>query len=579
MVYHLECLNPQNRMESPAPLGLANPRVSGLAGKNIGIIWCGKSGGEKFLDIVAGLIARRVPASSTLKFTWGVCPARQIIQKIDTFIYGVGDSGIGAWESISRTIALEKLGKPGVALLCDQLVQNARASAYAQAMPAVRTVSVPAMEYYPARISAKRIRPVAEKVIDAILDALTRPLTEQETSPEPELKPEFPEIIKISASNYELACEKFNALFLKNHWGDGLPLVPPTRNAVSRMLAATTRSPQELIGMLPSPDGLSKLGKVTVEKIAVSAVLAGARPEYLPVIIAAMECLTDRDYSPHVLTSEGSFTIVIAITGPIAKKIDINSGIGLFGHGWRANNTIGRAVRLCLINLGCLWPGEYDMALIGRPSSHTFYVFAENDGYHPWEPYHVTRGYRPQDSCVTVSTVGGHGSIAMKIYGGGTVVPWTADSILKQIIRDVAASRKMFAGYQAGVGSGLDGQPKNYIFILHPEMAGQLKQMGFTGKSLQNFILERTAVRYDDLSRDEIEGLLNRMADSGEVFFGAGAIPRNRIPVFKAALERHGSIPVVVSPHDINIFVSGGISGYTFGMSYLRGAHQTRLIR
>lgn len=137
--------------------------------------------------------------------------------------------------------------------------------------------------------------------------------------------------------------------------------------------------------------------------------MAGARPEYLPVIIAAIKCLAAENTFDHAMSSEGSFTLMILVSGPIAKEIKMNSGVGLLGHGWQANNTIGRAVRLCITNLGHVWPGEIDMALIGRPSSHTFYTFAENIEQSPWESFNEGLGYRREESCVTVSTVAGAG--------------------------------------------------------------------------------------------------------------------------------------------------------------------------
>jgi hypothetical protein len=140
------------------------------------------------------------------------------------------------------------------------------------------------------------------------------------------------------------------------------------------MLAGTKRSPDEVIGRVPYRNGIA-----TVEKIAINAVMAGARPEYFPIIISAMECLAEEGTYTHMMSSEGSFTLMIMVSGPIVREINMNSGVGLLGHGWQANNTIGRAVRLSLINIGYLWPGEIDMALIGRPSSHTFYTFAERN--------------------------------------------------------------------------------------------------------------------------------------------------------------------------------------------------------
>ena len=204
--------------------------------------------------------------------------------------------------------------------------------------------------------------------------------------------------IKITAESYEAALEKFNQLFLDNHWGSGLPLMPPTPERVKWMLTGTKRSPQEVIGTVAP-----KNGKATIEKIAINAAMAGARPEYMPVIIAAMEALTDKSYDLlHVMASTGSFTLQIIVNGPIGEEIGMNSGIGLLGYGFRANNTIGHAIRLSLINMGHLWPAENDMALLGRPSSHTFYVFSENERNNPWEPYHVSLGYKKEESCVTV---------------------------------------------------------------------------------------------------------------------------------------------------------------------------------
>ena len=179
------------------------------------------------------------------------------------------------------------------------------------------------------------------------------------------------------------------------------------------MLTGTSRSPNEVMGTVAP-----KNGTATIEKIAINAVMAGAKPEYLPVIIAAMEGLLDKEYDLlHPQTSTGHFNFVVMFSGPIAKEIDMNSWIGFLGHGWRANNTIGRAVRLSLLNLGHMWPAVNDMALVGRPSSHTLYTFAENEEYSPWEPYHVSQGYKPEDSCVTVSTVGGYGKWAVTTLG------------------------------------------------------------------------------------------------------------------------------------------------------------------
>jgi hypothetical protein len=573
----LICLNPRAEIVVPEKiLGLTVPRVADLRGKRIGLVWCEKRGGENYFDAVQELLRKRFPTATIIRMNWAAGIETKLLDEVDTFIYGVGDSGIGAWESAARTIAIEKLGKPGVVIFGSHLVPNSKASANAQGMPAVRMVTVPSLEYYPNRVSLERIRPVAEKTIDAIIDALTQPLTPEEINPGAKPREKLPRLVKITAESYVHAFEKFNQIYMDNHWGDGLPLVPPTKEAVKLMLTGTRRSLNEVIGTFASPDGLVAIGIATIEKIAINAVMAGAKPEYLPVIIAAIESLVDKKFSPHVFTSEGSFTLLIIVSGPIAKKINMNSGIGLLGHGWQANNTIGRAIRLCLINIGDLWPGEHDLALIGRPSSHTFYVMAESEELNPWQPSHVNSGFKPEESCVTVAAVMGYGSMGLRIYGGGTVLPWSEEEVLHEIIQDVAKDRSMF---QFKPRKGDRAHPQTHVIVLHPEMVTELHRKGFTRQSLRDHIINSTSIPYEDLSREEIKGIRDRIADKSDVFFGSGLIPPDRIPVFEEALKPGGKVPVVLTPQDIHIAVAGGISGYSFGFAYLRGALQTKLIR
>src|SRR4030042_1449428 len=185
-----------------------------------------------------------------------------------------------------------------------------------------------------------------------MIDELTRPLTQEEKNPKLKAPKKADETVKITADDYESALESFNQLYVDSHWGDVLPLIPPTEQAVQRMLLGTKRSPIEVIGLVPYRNGIA-----TVEKIAVNAVMAGAKPEYLPVIISAMEYLTEESTYTHMMSSEGSFSLMIMVSGPLGKEINMNSGVGLLGHGWQAKKSIGRAVRLSLINIGSRGPG------------------------------------------------------------------------------------------------------------------------------------------------------------------------------------------------------------------------------
>ena len=452
-----------------------------------------------------------------------------------------------------------------VYVVTDNFARDAKSSAEDNGMPTIRVATVPSDEFYKRRISLKEVRPVAAGAIGTFIDALTRPLEQGEANPKPK-QMKMARTTKIAGKNYDLALEKFNQLFLDNHWGDGFPLVPPTSERVKWMLTGISRSPDEVIGTVAPKNGIA-----TIEKIAINAVMAGAKPEYLPVIIAAMEGLTDKNYDLlHVMTSTGSFNLAIIVTGPIAKDINMNSGIGFLGHGWRANNTIGRAVRLTLINTGHLWPAENDMALMGRSSSHTFYTFAENDAVNPWKPYHVALGYKAEDSCVTVSTIGSYSGGGPTSYGGGAVTPWTAESILDNIVKDIILDRREWNAFRPGVAVP-SASPSKHILVVHPEFALELNRLGYTQEGVQDYLYGRTSVPYETLSPKEIEAIQGGWTER--------SVPPDRRAVFREALKPDGKVPVLVSPKDVHIIVAGGVPGYSFGMSYFRAAHETKLIR
>ena len=560
----LKCLNPQGVFKVQEPAALA-PRVTSLDGKKIGIFWDGKAGGDNFCIAVEELMNKRFPTAKTIQLGWNdVEPAEKAKQEVDTFISAVGDSGAAGWIWATQVIAMERRGKPGAFVLTDVALWNAKISAKEHGMPGMRIVCIPSIDYFVNRATVDEVRPVAGSVIDRIIEALTKPLTDEEKNPRRESEPKARELVEVKADSYESAVEGFNQLYLDNHWGDGLPLIPPTEEAVKEMLTGTKRSPDEVIGLVPF-----RKGAATIEKIAICAVMAGAKPEYLPVIIAAIEGLTDEKYAlpaysitpfSHMLSSEGSFNLMIMVSGPMGKEINMNCGVGLLAHGWQANNTIGRAVELCVINLGYTWPGEIDMALVGRSSSHTFYTFAENLDESPWEPFNEGLGYRPEDSYVTVSTVAG-----MTLYGGGTVGPWSVQSMLDNMVKDIASSRM--------------GMSK-HVIVVCPETAIVLKRHGFkTKQSLRDYIYENTKVPYETLTNRDMQ----RIRDSidikpGGLYYYERAVAKDFLPKLQESLKPGGKVPMV-NPNDIHLVVAGSVPGYSFGMRYFHTAHQTKLIK
>jgi hypothetical protein len=180
-------------------------------------------------------------------------------------------------------------------------------------------------------------------------------------------------------------------------WSDGLPVVPPTEVRIVRMLAGTTRAPDEIIGPIPP-----NLAPCTVEKVAINAVMAGCKPEYLPVVLAAIEAALDPDFCMHGLLCTTHFAgPMVIVNGPVARAIGMNSSGNALGQGNRANATIGRALQLVIRNVGGGVPGGIDRATLGNPGKYTF-CFAEDETDPVWEPLSVERGVAAGKSAVTL---------------------------------------------------------------------------------------------------------------------------------------------------------------------------------
>jgi thiol-disulfide isomerase/thioredoxin len=180
-------------------------------------------------------------------------------------------------------------------------------------------------------------------------------------------------------------------------WTDGLPVVPPTDVRIIRMLQGTARKPDQIVGEVPP-----NLAPITVEKVAINAVMAGCRPEYMPVILAALEASLDPVFTMHGLLCTTCFSSpIIVVNGPIAAEIGMNSGINCLGQGNRANATIGRALQLIIRNVGGGKPGELDRAVLGGPGKYTF-CFAEDESDPTWTPLSVARGIPAGTNAVTL---------------------------------------------------------------------------------------------------------------------------------------------------------------------------------
>jgi len=277
-------------------------------------------------------------------------------------------------------------------------------------------------------------------------------------------------------------------------WSDGLPLVPPTPERVARMLTGTKRDPNEIVAIVP-PD----LVECTVEKVAVNAVLAGCRPEYLPVVLTAVEAACTDVFNIHGLLATTWFSgPVVIVNGPVARAIGMNSGVNALGQGNRANATIGRALQLVIRNVGGGRPGEVDRATLGQPGKYTF-CFAENEAGSPWEPLHVTRGLAPGTSAVT-------------LFAGEA-----PRGVVDQLSRSADSLANSFAACLRTTAHPKSVIAWDAILVVSPEHARVFREDGWTKQRVIDELTARLQIPGRELIREAggiAEGMPEAFADT-----------------------------------------------------------------
>jgi hypothetical protein len=285
----------------------------------------------------------------------------------------------------------ERLHRPAAVLVNEGFGFDARSAASGKGMPGVRVVP----ETVPCECTVStRIVSGVQGAMDDLVAALTSPLTDEERSPAPR------ETESTTGIVFRGDLREVQQFYYRRGWTDGLPIGPPTEEAVREMLAGTDLPADHVVGRM-----MPRLGRVTVEKIAINAVMAGALPTAMPLLIAGVEALLDPAARFGTFeVSTGSWAPFWIVNGPIREQLRVNGGTGALSPGDIANATIGRAMGLIVKNLGGARKGLEDMGVLGNPGKYTM-VTAENEEANPegWEPLHVQQGFQRDESCVTVS--------------------------------------------------------------------------------------------------------------------------------------------------------------------------------
>jgi hypothetical protein len=409
-------------------------------------------------------------------------------------------------------IYIEGKGKPTATYVFEHFANDAMSAASSKGMPVVRFVPEAIVSECTV---ATTIDTAIRAVFDNVVAALTKPLTAEEKSPQRREPANPPRLV------FKGSLEEVNRFFYQRGWTDGLPIIPPTEDAVAEMLTGTGLPADRLVAKLEP-----RLGKATVERIAVNAVMAGCLPTHLPLLIAGVQALAANPVSGMMAVSTGSFAPFWLVNGPVAKDINVRSTYGATSPGDIANAAIGRAMGLITKNIRGIRKQIEDMGVLGNPGKYSW-VAAEDEENSPWEPFHVSRGFKKEDSTLSL----------MFFQQFQQMMPFGTDD----------------KGILASVLGGLTPlRQGSFALLLSPTNAAALASAGWTKQAVKDYIVEKADIREGYFTHLGLpEGVV---FDPGNVT-GPGAGPK----IF---------YPGPRGPDPVQVFVFGGFGSW---MGFLQG--------
>jgi hypothetical protein len=533
----LTVYNPRGEFEAPRMVS-PSPRLKSLDGKRIGVLKFGTGAGlaEALLPQLESALKKRVGRIDFREWPAFIAPelrearCKEIAEYSDGIIVLLGFTGTSSARTAREAVDLEKLGKPVAFMVTRPFEANARFIARREGLSDISLAVVP-VDSLPLNEEIEQLE-LGEKAADEVIRALTqwRPQPGEETGT-------AERSLIFSGGDYEIARDSMEKYFLQHGWSDGLPLVPPTPGAVSKLLEGVDFPLDHVVGIV-EPGGI----KATVKDIAINAAMAGCLPHYMPVVIAAIEAITDPVFNlREVQCTSCNMAPLLIVSGPaLIRDMNINCGFGTLNPGWRANASIARAVRLIMTNLGHTWPGKNDMKTLGSPFKSVSLI-AENETAlsEAWAPLRVAEGYGLDQATISVMPA----------------MSWQPDIVqpepptVKRIVEYIAKQGKVKHDRLAG-NWGMD----NLVVICGATM-DCIRREGYSRLDFQRALYEAIQIPSSDF--------LNGRDIAELPAFG-------RLPERIRELCESGSdalIPLLAGPGSIRICVTGGAGPY--GISYI----------
>jgi hypothetical protein len=517
----------------------------------VGLFWNGKNHGDVALERTRDALSKYYENITFLDFLGekgGITrfatdeQRERIVQKCDVVVGTTADCGSCTSWLIRDMAAIEKLGVPTVSWVATGFMKDARWSSevFGCVDLAIAEVPYPFTNQDPVSIAQ-----MVDEAIPSVIKALTGETTgevEHASSAIDELNlPSEPEMT--FEGKHLLECsDVMNREFIKGGFSDGMPLIPPTREKVDEMVAASGRSADDIVGVFAPGFGIG-----TVEKIAANAVMAGAPPNAMPVIMAMMECILDPTIGLRTWAmSTGPQAPVVMVSGPIAKEIGMNSGVCALGPGSisAVNVAIGRTLRLIMMNVGHSYPGISDMDTIGSSMKFSACV-AENEERNPWDSFRVTQGFTTGESTVTVNVPYG----VCELFDFENHEPELLIESFSTVTRNLAGHTNpgkwlILTPSDMSAGYPFNGMYHNLIMMC-PEHAEAFANAGWSIQDIKEALYRRSRVPFR-------EAMINKA-----------------LPLFKASHPElqflldspESPVSLYPSPECFQIFVVGAVAG------------------
>jgi hypothetical protein len=449
---------------------------------------------------------------------------------------------------LRASAACEAAGIPTSSLTCEGFINQARATSIGLGYPGIPLALVPG---HPGIQDKEELR---ENTLGVTLDQVISNLTLADGQAEISTEPAARDIV------FAGGFEEVNEYFLQQEWSDGLPVVPPTRERVERFLEFTARADDDVIGVM-LPDKRA----ATVWSVAVNGVMAGCRPEYMPVLVALAEAMADPAYGvEHSGNTPGSETLIV-LNGPVIKKLGFNYTQGVMRDGFRPNTSIGRFWRLYLRNVAGFLPHKTDKATFGNTWR---VVVPENEDVLArlgWEPLSAAMGFKRGDDTVTIGRyTGGDVSVSFSGSTPEELMPYLADSVFRRLSWHLA--------FTMGIGYGT----LRPLILLSPILAETIAKAGWGKRQVQDYLFEHARIpawQFERFMRDWNARPVWNLAE--EVRLG-------RMPnVFAQTDDRDRLVPLVWEPEHYMIAVTGDplrTNAYVFAQNGQLGFPVTRKI-